>query len=123
VSLFSGGNILVTKDHVVKIADFGLTRHMIDSKTMARMSASGMKLLTQRVVTAWWRPPEVHLGDNKYTEKADMWSIGAVFGEMLTGVCIAMHCTAGYLSFHPMAQCVVHALKGLACRASPSRAR
>ena len=32
-------------------------------------------------------------------------------------------CTAGCLSFHPMAQCVVHALKGLACRASPSRAR
>ncbi len=29
--------------------------------------------------------------------------------------------TAGYLSFGPMAQCVVHALKGLACRASPSR--
>ena len=25
--------------------------------------------------------------------------------------------TAGFLSFHPMAQCVVHALKGLACRA------
>ena len=25
--------------------------------------------------------------------------------------------TAGYLSFGPMAQCVVHALKGLACRA------
>ena len=25
--------------------------------------------------------------------------------------------TAGYLGFHPMAQCVVHALKGLACRA------
>ena len=25
--------------------------------------------------------------------------------------------TAGCLSFHPMAQCVVHALKGLACRA------
>jgi hypothetical protein len=31
--------------------------------------------------------------------------------------------TLGYLSFGPMAQCVVHALKGLACRASPSRAR
>ena len=29
----------------------------------------------------------------------------------------------GYLSFGPMAQCVVHALKSLACRASPSRAR
>ncbi len=31
--------------------------------------------------------------------------------------------TTGYLSFGRMAQCVVHALKGLACRASPSRAR
>jgi hypothetical protein len=30
--------------------------------------------------------------------------------------------TTGYLRFHPMAQCVVHAFKGLACRASPSRA-
>ena len=29
----------------------------------------------------------------------------------------------GYQSFGPMAQCVVHALKGLACRASPSSAR
>ncbi len=27
------------------------------------------------------------------------------------------HCTAGYLSFGPMAQCDVRALKGLACRA------
>ena len=33
-------------------------------------------------------------------------------------VCIHMcACTARCLSFHPMAQCVVHALKGLACRA------
>jgi hypothetical protein len=32
--------------------------------------------------------------------------------------------TTGYLSFGPMAQCVVHALKGLALpRACPSRAR
>ena len=31
--------------------------------------------------------------------------------------------TAGCLSFHPLIQCVVHALKGLACRASPIRAR
>ncbi len=31
--------------------------------------------------------------------------------------------TAGYHSFGRMAQCAVHALKGLACCASPSRAR
>ncbi len=30
---------------------------------------------------------------------------------------VRLFITAGYLSFHPMAQCVVHALKGLACGA------
>ncbi len=39
------------------------------------------------------------------------------FGEVTAPI------TAGYLSVGPMAQCVVHALKGLACRPSPSRAR
>ena len=39
--------------------------------------------------------------------------------------CLILKCqyTAGCLSFHPMAQCVVHALKGMACRARPSCAR
>ena len=32
-------------------------------------------------------------------------------------LCFANFCTTGYLSFGPTAQCVVHALKGLACRA------
>ena len=36
---------------------------------------------------------------------------GALVSETLKAI------TAGYLSFHPMARCVVHALKGLACRA------
>ena len=36
---------------------------------------------------------------------------------MLCANVSAICCTAGYLSFGPMAQCVVHALKGLACRA------
>ena len=31
--------------------------------------------------------------------------------------CVHINCTAGYLSFEPTAQCVAHALKGLACRA------
>ena len=33
-----------------------------------------------------------------------------------TYVCMRVS-TAGYRNFHPIAQCVVHALKGLACRA------
>jgi hypothetical protein len=39
------------------------------------------------------------------------------------GFAMRVKCTARYLSFHPMAQCVVHALKGQACRARPFCAR
>ena len=35
-------------------------------------------------------------------------------------ICARVYSTAGCLSFGPMAQCVVHALKGLACRARVS---
>ncbi len=40
-----------------------------------------------------------------------------------TRAAASVRSTAGYLSFGPVAQCVVHALKGLAYRASPSRTR
>jgi hypothetical protein len=35
---------------------------------------------------------------------------------------VCLHFTARYLSFDPMAQCVVHTLKGLACRARATQA-
>ena len=35
---------------------------------------------------------------------------------LLIDVTIVFADTVGYLSFHPMAQCVVHAVTGLACR-------
>ena len=48
---------------------------------------------------------------NKHLIAAGLWSIDNAPG------CLRHNITAGYLSFGPMAQCVVHALKGLACRA------
>ena len=41
----------------------------------------------------------------------------------LTDVARVLAGTFGYLKFHPMTLCAVYALKGLACCASPSRAR
>lgn len=79
----SGGNILVTKSHVVKLADFGLIRRL--PRQLDKMSKLGMRLLTPKVVTPWWRPPELFLGDERYTDKVDMWSVGALFGELLAG--------------------------------------
>lgn len=56
-------NILVDRDHNVRIADWGL----------ARMKHGSM---TPKVVTLWYRAPELLLGCSKYTTAVDMWSVG-----------------------------------------------
>nr|GMD32615.1 probable serine/threonine-protein kinase At1g54610 [Ipomoea batatas] len=43
------------------------------------------KPLTSRVVTLWYRPPELLLGSTNYGASVDLWSVGCVFGELLTG--------------------------------------
>lgn len=63
-------NILVTKDGIIKIADFGLAR--IYSFTT---------VLTSVVVTLWYRSPEVLL-HSTYSSTVDMWSLGCIFAEL-----------------------------------------
>ena len=69
-------NLLLSTQCEVKICDFGLARHL------DCCSAEG-NVLTEGVATRWYRAPEVLLGSNQYDEKADMWSVGCVFAEML----------------------------------------
>lgn len=69
-------NILVTRNHLVKIADWGLCRWEPE-RERAR--------LTNPVVTLWYRAPELLLGTAKYGKAVDMWSCGAIFVELLTG--------------------------------------
>jgi hypothetical protein len=38
-----------------------------------------------QVVTLWYRAPEILMGMNHYNKPVDVWSVGAIFGEMLTG--------------------------------------
>jgi len=59
-------NLLVNKKGQLKIADWGL----------ARSWNSEMKRLTNKVITLWYRPPELLLGCLEYTPKIDMWSVG-----------------------------------------------
>merc|ERR1711933_711269 len=40
---------------------------------------------THEVVTVWYRPLEILLGATLYSVPVDLWSIGAVMGEMATG--------------------------------------
>jgi len=66
-------NILITKEGVLRIADFGL----------ARQFSVPLPSYTHEVVTLWYRPPEVLLGQKKYSLGLDMWSIGCIFAEMV----------------------------------------
>ena len=68
-------NILLTSTGQVKIADFGLAKHLIQRKGK----------LTNRVVTRWYRPPELLLGVLDYGPEVDVWSAGCILGELLTG--------------------------------------
>jgi len=74
------GNILVRSDGAVKVADFGLAR-AIDAEGD---DADSDSMLTEYVVTRWYRAPEVVLTAMNYTYAVDIWSLGCIFAEMLT---------------------------------------
>ncbi|CAI7585918.1 unnamed protein product [Penicillium bialowiezense] len=67
-------NLLMNNRGELKIADFGMARYYGDPPPK----------LTQLVVTLWYRAPELLLGADKYGTEIDMWSIGCIFGELLT---------------------------------------
>ncbi|KAJ1609918.1 putative cdc2-related protein kinase [Cryptosporidium canis] len=66
-------NLLISGDGVVKLADFGL----------ARVFSTRNRMFTNRVVTLWYRPPELLLGSQCYDYPVDMWSVGCILGELI----------------------------------------
>lgn len=68
-------NILVTKNGVLKLADFGLARALCKGPSQR---------YTNRVVTLWYRPPELLLGERNYGPPIDMWGAGCIMCEMWT---------------------------------------
>lgn len=40
-------------------------------------------MLTEYVVTRWYRAPEIMLACHEYTKPIDVWSVGCIFAELL----------------------------------------
>ena len=67
-------NLLINKDNILKLADFGL----------ARAFGIPVKNFTHEVVTLWYRAPDILMGSKNYTTSVDIWSVGCIFAEMVT---------------------------------------
>lgn len=101
-------NLLVNNQGELKIADFGLARRLYISRDgdesnggkgedqgikISPQESDGVKqnaaqvnpLMTNRVITLWYRPPELCLGCASYGMEVDMWSAGCIMAELLTG--------------------------------------
>ena len=70
-------NLLLSNYHELKLADFGLARSL--------ELGGGARALTNKVITLWYRPPELLLGTTTYACGVDMWSVGCITAELLLG--------------------------------------
>lgn len=68
-------NVLVSTNGVVKLCDFGF----------ARLATNTNEPLTDYVATRWYRAPELLVGDQSYGAGVDIWAVGCLFSEMMTG--------------------------------------
>ncbi|KAJ9596499.1 hypothetical protein L9F63_012482, partial [Diploptera punctata] len=72
-------NVLITKNGILKLADFGLARAFSANK-----NGQVTEKYTNRVVTLWYRPPELLLGERNYGPPVDLWGAGCIMAEMWT---------------------------------------
>jgi len=68
-------NLLISERGELKLADFGL----------ARAKSVPINTFSTEVVTLWYRPPDILLGCTDYSTPIDMWGVGCILYEMVTG--------------------------------------
>jgi len=73
-------NLLLNSNCDLKVCDFGLARSI---KTAEPGGDTGF--MTEYVATRWYRAPEIMLTFRQYTKAIDIWSVGCILAEMLSG--------------------------------------
>lgn len=68
-------NLLINMEGDLKLADFGLARGL----------GIPVRKFTHEVVTLWYRPPDILMGNTKYSTPVDIWGVGCIFAEMCIG--------------------------------------
>lgn len=76
---FKPENMLLSRNGVLKICDFGFARLLTQSDIREAVP------LTEYVSTRWYRAPELLVGEPSYTHAVDVWAIGCIFVELVTG--------------------------------------
>lgn len=111
-------NLLVNSNCDLKICDFGLARGIRDKDEDGR---GGTMLLTEYVVTRWYRAPEIMLACHEYSYPIDVWSVGCIFAELILRkpffpgddyidqVCLrCVECTVSFFVFAPNHRTLTH---------------
>lgn len=71
-------NLLLNANCDLKVCDFGLARS-------AAATDDNFGFMTEYVATRWYRAPEIMLTFQEYTKAIDVWSVGCILAEMLSG--------------------------------------
>lgn len=71
-------NLLLNSNCDLKICDFGLARSIASSE-------DNFGFMTEYVATRWYRAPEIMLTFQEYTTAIDVWLVGCILAEMLSG--------------------------------------
>lgn len=105
-------NLLIDNNGILKIADFGLAVFFDSHSTVP---------MTSRVITLWYRPPELLLGASKYGVEVDLWSAGCILGELYSGKPILPGKTEVQYSFTKLAEITfvsskIHYLNVIVCQ-------
>lgn len=73
-------NVLLNANCDLKVCDFGLARSLLTAEPGGETG-----FMTEYVATRWYRAPEIMLTFKQYTKAIDVWAVGCILAEMITG--------------------------------------